>query len=180
MVGGGDKFGDEEWVLSGRLVEESANASPQGRWKWGSRNKREISLGYSVAKVFMTVLARRLGRFARIIFWWKYWEGLEIIGEVWIHGIDGCVWVKELNILKAYVSAWKEGLWSKMRHYGVKKKFVRLFDGLYGGVETRIVMNWVKSSGLVLKVVIGKDALCLHFCLIFIWWEWWRNSKEFR
>ena len=60
----------------------------------------------------------------------------------------------------------REGVWCKMRHYGVEEKFVKVCEGLYRGVETSVVMNGVKS--FVLRWVLGKDALYLHFCLIFI------------
>ena len=32
-----------------------------------------------------------------------------------------------------------------MRHYGVEEKFVKVCEGLYSGVETRVVMNGAKS-----------------------------------
>ena len=62
-----------------------------------------------------------------------------------------------------------------MRHCGVEEKFVKLCEGLYSGGETRIVMNGAKPRGLVLRGALGKVILFLHFCLIFISWEWWRN-----
>ena len=43
-----------------------------------------------------------------------------------------------------------------MRHCGVEKKFVKVCEGLFSEVETRVAM------------VSGKVVLCLHFCLIFI------------
>ena len=66
-----------------------------------------------------------------------------------------------------------------MRYYGIEEKFVNVCEGLYSGVETKVVINRVKSKrfgvekdlrqeGLVLRGVLGKDALCLHFCLTFI------------
>ena len=42
-----------------------------------------------------------------------------------------------LDISKAYESMWREGLWHKMRQYGVEEKFVRVC----GGVERRVVLN---------------------------------------
>ena len=50
-----------------------------------------------------------------------------------------------LDVSKAYDSVWREGLWCKMRHCGVEKKFVKVCEGLYGGVETRVVINRAKS-----------------------------------
>ena len=45
---------------------------------------------------------------------------------------------------KAYDSVWREELWYKTRHYGVEK-FVKVCEGLYSGVETRVVKNRAKS-----------------------------------
>ena len=50
-----------------------------------------------------------------------------------------------LDISKVNDSVWREGLWCKMRHYGVEEKFVKVWEGLYSGVETRVVMNVTKS-----------------------------------
>ena len=37
-----------------------------------------------------------------------------------------------------------EGLWCKMRHYGVEEKFVKVCEGLYSVVEVKVVMNGAK------------------------------------
>ena len=50
-----------------------------------------------------------------------------------------------LAFLDVSKALWREGLWCKMRYYGVDKKFVKVCEGLYSGVETRDVMNGVKS-----------------------------------
>ena len=62
-----------------------------------------------------------------------------------------------------------------MRYYGVDEKFVKVCEGLYSGVETRDVMNGMKSRWFG---VLGMASLCVHFYLIFIRLEWWRNCKE--
>ena len=36
-------------------------------------------------------------------------------------------------------SVWRDGLWHRMRQYGVEEKFVRVCKGLNNGVEARIV-----------------------------------------
>ena len=33
-------------------------------------------------------------------------------------------------ILQRHTTVWREGLWCKMRHYGVEEKFVKVCDGL--------------------------------------------------
>ena len=40
-------------------------------------------------------------------------------------------------------SVWREGLWCKIKHYGVDNFFF-FCEGLYSGVVTRVVMNRVK------------------------------------
>ena len=50
-----------------------------------------------------------------------------------------------LDVSKAYDSVRREGLWCKMRHYGVEEKSVKVCEGLVSGVEKRAVMNGVKS-----------------------------------
>ena len=50
-----------------------------------------------------------------------------------------------LDVSKAYDSVWREGLCCKMRHRGVEEKFVKVCEGLYGGVEMRVVINRAKS-----------------------------------
>ena len=57
---------------------------------------------------------------------------------------------------------WRNGLWHKMRQYGVEEKFVRACKGLYSGVETRVVLN----GGLQWKGGLGKDTPCCHSYLI--------------
>ena len=73
-----------------------------------------------------------------------------------------------LDVSKAYDSVWREGLWCKMRHYSVEVKLVKVCIGLYSGVEIRVVMNGAKSRLFGVERVLGMDALCLHFCSIFI------------
>ena len=48
------------------------------------------------------------------------------------------------DVSKAYGSVWREGVWCKIRHYGVEEKFIKVCEGFIG-VETRAVMNGVKS-----------------------------------
>ena len=50
------------------------------------RNYRGIALGCSVVKVFVTVLAERLGRFAEDRIFQKCREGLVVVKDIWISG----------------------------------------------------------------------------------------------
>ena len=56
-----------------------------------------------------------------------------------------------LDVGKAYDSVWWEGLWCKMRHYGVEEKLVKVCEGLYKIVEMRAVMNGAKSRWFVVE-----------------------------
>ena len=38
-------------------------------------------------------------------------------------------------MLARHLSVWREGLWCKMRHYGVEEKFVKMCKGLWSGNE---------------------------------------------
>ena len=49
-----------------------------------------------------------------------------------------------LDVSKAYDRVRRDELWCKMRH-GVEEKFVKVCEGLYSGVETRVVMKGTKS-----------------------------------
>ena len=69
-------------------------------------------------------------------------------------GAERCVWRREkknsylafLDISEAYDNVWREGLWYKMRQYGVEENFVGClkdytveYGGDKGGVEWRKV-----------------------------------------
>ena len=49
-----------------------------------------------------------------------------------------------LAVSKAYDSMWREGLWLKMWHYGAEEKFVKVWEVLYRGVVTRVVIIGTK------------------------------------
>ena len=53
-----------------------------------------------------------------------------------------------------------------MRHYGVEEKCVKC-EVLYSGVETRVVMNRVKSRWSGVERSLRQGCLCLYFCLTF-------------
>ena len=56
-----------------------------------------------------------------------------------------------LDVSKAYDSVWRVGLWCEMRHCGVEEKFINVCEGLYDGVETRVVINRAKSRWFGVK-----------------------------
>ena len=76
-----------------------------------------------------------------------------------------------LDVSKAYDSVWKERLWCKIRHYGVEEKFVKVCEGLYSGVETRVVMTGAKSRWFGVERGQAR-VFFISNCLIFIGWKW--------
>ena len=50
-----------------------------------------------------------------------------------------------LDVSKAYDTVWREGLWEKMRQYGVTQKFVRVCQDLYEEVEASVVLDGEQS-----------------------------------
>ena len=95
----------------------------------------------------MRALARRLGRFDEDRILTEVQGGFRSgrrCSDQWLLLRDVCeVWKREnsylafLDISKAFDSVWREGLWHKMRQYGIEEKFVRVCKGQYSGVETR-------------------------------------------
>ena len=53
-----------------------------------------------------------------------------------------------------------------MRQYGVEEKFMSVCEGLYSGVETRVVLNEGKTGSLRWKGGLGKVSPCHHSYLI--------------
>ena len=49
-----------------------------------------------------------------------------------------------LDVSKEYDPMWKEGLWMKMREYGVQEEFVNLCESLYEGVEASVLLDGLK------------------------------------
>ena len=51
-----------------------------------------------------------------------------------------------LDFRKAFPSVWREGLWEKMKYYGIDGKFLRLCQDLYGDVGARVRVGKVFSE----------------------------------
>ena len=110
-----------------------------------------------MVKVFVRVLARRLGRFVEDKILTKVLGGFRSCRRC----SDQCLVLRDvcelqkkekknsylafLDFSKAYESVWREGLGHKMRQYGVEEKFVKVCEGLYSRVETRVVLNGGES-----------------------------------
>ena len=51
-----------------------------------------------------------------------------------------------LDFRKAFPSVWREGLWEKMKYYGIDRKFPRLCQDLYRDVGARVRVGKVFSE----------------------------------
>ena len=47
-------------------------------------------------------------------------------------------WMAFLDFRKAFPSVWREGLWEKMKYYGIDGKFLRFCQDLYRDVGARV------------------------------------------
>ena len=56
-----------------------------------------------------------------------------------------------LDFKKAFPSVWREGLWGKMRGYGIEGKFLRLCERLYSDVGARVRVGKVFSERFMIK-----------------------------
>ena len=54
-------------------------------------------------------------------------------------------WLGFMDVSKAYDTVWREGLWRKMREYGVEESFVSLCEGLYEGVQASVQVDGQQS-----------------------------------
>ena len=71
-----------------------------------------------------------------------------------------------LDVSKAYDTVWREGLWEKMRCYGVTQKFVRVRQGLYEEVEASVVQDGEQSRWC--GKVLGRDVPCHPCCTVYM------------
>ena len=51
-----------------------------------------------------------------------------------------------LDFKKAFPSVWREGLWEKMKEYGIDGKFLRVCQNLYCDVGARVRVGKVFSE----------------------------------
>ena len=120
-------------------------------------NYRGIALGSCVAKVFTRVLTRRLGEYAEERILTEAQGGFRAKRScsdqiLTLRGICELrrrkrrgTYMAFLDVSKAYDTVWREGLWKKMRMYGVEEKFIRVCRCLYQDVEASIVLDGQQS-----------------------------------
>ena len=73
-----------------------------------------------------------------------------------------------LDSKKAFPSVWREGLWEKMKEYGIDGKFLRVCQNLYCDVGARVRVGKVFfRSGTRLKRVSGKVVFYHHHFFLF-------------
>jgi len=56
-----------------------------------------------------------------------------------------------LDFKKAFPSVWREGLWTKMKRYGIDGRFMRVCEGLYRDVGARVRVGSVFSERFDIK-----------------------------
>ena len=82
--------------------------------------------------------------YAAVIFAINTLKLLDEMGRIYIlldeMGLDK-VGLDEMGINQAYDTVWWDGLWEKLRRYGVEKEFVRMCEALYEGVEGSVLMD---------------------------------------
>ena len=116
-------------------------------------NYRGIALGSCVAKVWTRVLTGRLGEFAEESILTEAQGGfrakrrcadqiliLRGVCELRKRKKKG-TWLGFMDVSKAYDTVWRDGLWEKLRRYGVEEDFVRWCEALYEGVEGSVLMD---------------------------------------
>ena len=112
-----------------------------------------------------------------------------MLGDVRINGLWCDVYVKcgrgrrrihiwPSCILVRLMIVWREGLWHKMKQYGVKM-FVKVCEGLYSGMAKRVVLNGGKSRWFVVERGLRQGCplflLILNFNIYLM-----RMAEEFR
>ena len=120
-------------------------------------NYRGIALGSCVAKVWAKILTVRLGEYAE--------ENILTDAQGGFRAKRRCAdqimilrgafelrkrkkkstWLGFMDVSKAYDTVWREGLWRKMREYGVEESFVSLCEGLYEGVQASVQVDRQQS-----------------------------------
>ena len=120
-------------------------------------NYRGIALGSCVAKVWARILTVRLGEYAEENILTDAQGGFRAkrrcADQIMIlRGVcelrkrkKKSTWLGFMDVSKAYDTVWREGLWKKMREYGVEESFVRLCKGLYEGVQASVQVDGQQS-----------------------------------
>ena len=74
-------------------------------------------------------------------------------------------WMAFLDLRKAFPGVWREGLWEKMKYYGIDGKFQRVCQDLYRDVGARVRVG--KGFSEHYGVVLDKAVFCHHHFFLF-------------
>ena len=84
-----------------------------------------------------------------------------------------------LDFKKAFPSVWREGLWGKMRGYGIEGKFLRLYgERLYSDVGARVRVGKVFSERFMIKE--GLRQGCILSPTLFSLYIWRLGTEEIK
>ena len=126
-------------------------------------NYREITLGSHVGKVFCAVLNARLAKVMESSILREAQGGFRknrrTTDQIFVvNGIGQArrsqgkkTWMAFLDFKKAFPSVWREGLWRKMKRYGIDGKFLRVCENLYRDVGAKVRVGRVFSERFDIK-----------------------------
>ena len=142
-------------------------------------NYREITLGSHIGKVFCSVLNARLSEVMESKILGEAQGGFRrnrrTTDQVFVVSGIGQIrrsqgkktWMAFLDFKKAFPSVWREGLWEKMKEYGIDGKFLRVCQNLYCDVGARVRVGKVFSErytieeGLRQGCILSPSLFCL-------------------
>ena len=120
-------------------------------------NYRGIALGSCVAKVMARVICEQLGEFAEDMILTEEQGGfrenrgcsdqilaLRSICEVRKEQKKS-TYLAFLDVSKAYDTVWREGLWEKMRRYGVGEGMITVCKAMYKNVKASVLLDGEES-----------------------------------
>lgn len=134
-------------------------------------NYRGITLSSHIGKVFCSIMKERLYRAVDGVVIGEAQGGFRknrqtvdhlfvVSGVVQLRRIEGKkTWMAFLDLRKAYDSVWREGLWEKLKAYGVGDKFLRVCRELYSSVSARVRIGQTLSEAF--RIACGLRQGCV-------------------
>ena len=138
-------------------------------------NYRGITLSSHIGKVFCSIMKERLCRAVDGVVIGEAQgsfrknrqtvDHLFVVSVVQLRRIEGKkTWMAFLDLKKAYDSVWREGLWEKLKTYGVGDKFLRVCRELYSSVSARVRIGQTLSEAFRIACVLRQGCV-LSPCL---------------